>query len=321
MTHTSVRRSLVATTAAVALALLLSGCIFSPQPHQTPTDPGIPEARAVAAAQLAEMRTRLVLSDRVIVLGDVQQDNCDTAENWWFDDTRDLGYRCESAWTAIAVIPDARTPHETAAAVDAEMGATDLPFSPGGMVRDVMSVYPPVRQDAEIVTPSAGGHEGPVAFRVVSYEFRPAEWNAPWEGNVTVGRTVGTSVADITAADIMATGANQVIEFAASVEYWNTTGLPDLDDVGPPDAVGIETWRYGGEFVLELADWAPAEEPIACIADPAVDEAAIVRVDEPFPYLRAPFVLGALPADRQRVADCVLAALESGTVVMTSPGD
>ncbi|AMB57592.1 hypothetical protein AWU67_00520 [Microterricola viridarii] len=308
----------VATVALLTLAL--TGCI-SFQPHRSPTDPGIPEARAVALAQLTEMRTRLVLSDRVIVLGDLQQDSCDTAENWWFDDRKDLGYRCWTSWTTVAVIPDARTLHELAPAIDAEMATTELPFYPGGMVRDLMRIYPPVREDPEIASLRGGGHEGPVEFAVYAFALEPDTWHAPFEGNLDVGPSADTSAAHLTADDIQATGANQVIEFRATVEYWNTMGLPDLDEAGPPDAVSIEAWRYGDTYAIELADWAPDDAPDACVADPAVDQASIVRVEEPFPYLRLAFLPGAQTSDRQRVGDCFRADMTSGTLAMIAPGD
>ena len=310
---TSVRTSLLV-VAAVLSALFLSGCV-SRGPEQSPNDPGIPEARAEAASRIAELRSRLDFSDRVIVLGTGQKDDCGAANNWWFDDTdTDPGYRCWMSWTAVAVIPDAQSSHELAAAVDDEMAALELPYQPGGMVRTLMSLYPPHREVGSYGSISGGGHEGAVRFEVKAESFRPDFWPTPSIENSGSGDTAGIGV-----ADIQATGANQIIEVSASVEYWNTTGLPNLDEVATPGAVNVVFWGYGDTSVIELADWAPAETPAVCTIDPAIDQATITRSDQPFPYLRLTLVPTAQSADQQRVRECLLANTTSGTLVSLYP--
>lgn len=306
---TTTRRSLLAVASAALTALVLSGCA-SRYPERSPNDPGIPEARAEAAGRLADMRSRLDFSDRVIVLGTGQKDDCGVARGWWFDDS-DPGYRCWMSWTAVAVIPDAQSYQELAAAVDGEMAPLDLPYDPGGMVRALMSRYPSQR---EVGSYSAGGHEASLRFEVKAEAFRPDFWPTP-----SIKSSGSGDAADISVADIQATGANQIIELNASIEYWNTTGLSNPDQAGTPDAVNVVFWSYGDTNVIELADWMPAEAPAACLVDPAIDQASIARSDQPFPYLRLTFVPKTQSADQQRVRECLLSKMTAGTLVSLDP--
>ena len=285
----------------VITSLLLTACTANADPSQSPDDPKLGAARADAQERIADLRSRLRLSDRLVVLGDESTDDCGTAENWWFENT-DLGYRCWITWTQVAVIPDAHTLQETAAIIDEELAGDDLPYNPGSMVRDLVSHHPTQRELEANMPITGGGAEADVGFRVTAQAFRPEFWR-------------GTAA---TVDDIEATGANQTLEFEIIVEYANTEGLVDYGGDQPVEPVNVVDWAYGDANAIEVADWAPAAAPDVCLADPAVDPSSITRTTDPFPYLYFEYTSDG-GEDSRRVRACLTAALTAGTVVSLSP--
>jgi hypothetical protein len=129
----------------------------------SPNDPGIPEARAEATAQLEAVAERFAFSDEAIVLGEGRRDSCAFGTTGWFG-TSASNYRCWMQWVELVVIPAAATREEVAAALDAELAVMDAPIA-GGVVRSLVLTHP---DNVSIMAIGASGHEGDVLVSVQS---------------------------------------------------------------------------------------------------------------------------------------------------------
>lgn len=292
--------------------LVLAGC--SNQPRRSPTDSGIPEARAEAESQLDAVIARVVFSDRAVVLGSGRKDSCGFGTNGSFS-SPPSNYRCWMQWVQLAVIPEAATREELAAVLDEEIGAMDLPIV-GSVVRDLVTQHP---NNAAGLPIGAGGHEGDVSIGFESQPFRAQFWPDP---SVRVGGNVSESgdIGDVTAADVEATGASQFVVVSASVEYWAEAGVRDLDaEAYTPPALYIEQSAHGDNYYFDVAQAEPAEAVESCLTDPLVAPTSITRKQEPFPRVTFKLFGVATWEDAARVRDCLQANLSSGTLAWYEP--
>jgi hypothetical protein len=290
-------------------ALVLAGCSA---PRPSPNDPGIPEARAAAEARLDAMIARVEFSDAAIVLGSGRGDSCAYGTNGWIG-TPPSNYRCWMRWVEVVVLPDAVTREEVAAALDAELAATDLPI-PAGVVRALVITHPNNVGSAV----GSGGHEGNVSISVSTEPFRAQFWPSP---QVRVGGNVSESgdLERISAADIEATGATQIIVVSVSIEYWAEDGIQDFGEPYVPSAFLEERSSHGDNYYFDLAQAQPAAAVGVCLADPLVAPTSLTRQDEPFPRVTFKLYGVATSDDAKRVRDCLTTNLTSGTLAWYEP--
>lgn len=306
------------------VGLALGGCVGTGFPSHSPDEPGIPEARAAAVAQLQRIESQLTFTDRVEVLADGTADDCGSVHNWWFDNT-DPGYRCWMAWTAVAIVHDVGTREQLIAAIESEIAGFDLPFAPGGMLRDYIELYPNQRDTMPLTT---GGSDGGFDIRVTTEPYRADTWRSPLHpGDLDPDAGTAQPSRDRLAAG----GAGEVLTIRVDTEYWSTEPTPDAppqDDPnqeGVPEGAHLKYWSYADRYGFDLAALEPAL-PESCLGDPAIDPATIARYDEPFARLSFSLRADAASGDSQRIRDCIVPNLSPGTTIVVyqpfvEPGD
>jgi len=303
---------LAVTLATVAVLVLSTGCVQ--RPEHSPEDAGIPQARSAAAAGIEQLAAQLTFTDRVEVLAQGTRDDCGTIRNWWFDNS-DLGYRCWMSWTAVAVINDVANREDLIAAVEAEVAALDLPFTRGAMLRDYLELYPDQREDMPL---GIGGTDGAYGLGISTEPFRPEFWQTPIRAGM-----VGSAgdVDEPSVADVKATGAAETLTISISTEYWRTEpaedpgAISDPNQEGVPEGAAIKYWSYGDRYAFDLGSLLPGF-PEQCLAKPTVDQASIVRYEQPFARLKFDLVAGADATHWQRVRDCLVPELHPGTTLV-----
>jgi hypothetical protein len=303
----------VAVVAAAVLVLAVLGSVTS-RPRFGPFMDGAPEARVAATATIDDAAARIVFSDRVTVLATGRADGCATESGeGFFSDP--VGYFCTMGWMATVVVPDARTREEVAGAIDAEIAAMDVtPTST--LAESLVMRYPSVRDGATLY---AGGAAGDARLHIEATQVR-GTWTAP---RIPGGDREVSSAGDldsVTAADVAATGADEVVTVLVTTTYWDTSGRSTTErDPGP--ALALEHYAEGTGYRFDVALPDPVADGEACAGDAAVDPSSVVSVQEPFPRLT--FALGpdAGSPDMQRVRDCLTGRLRSGAIAVLTPDD
>lgn len=302
------RTALAGTAAAGALACAGCGPAYDPQM------PGIPEARAAAAAALDEAVARMDFSDRVAVLGEGRADACGTDDGDGFF-AEPVGYHCSMGWMAALVVPGAHTREEVLGAVDAELAAMDVEY-PRTLAADFVLMYPSVRQGSQ----RGGGHAGQAELAVEVTPFRAASWRAP---RIPRGPAEVAAEGDLDQVDaraVEATGAGDVVTVLLTTRYWDTRGLP-ADGPAPVPPLRVEHLAEGVGYRFDVALPEPAGAGESCARDAAVDPGTVVSVSTPFPRLTFALMPEATSDDMARVGDCLAAGLASGALAVLTPLD
>lgn len=264
--------------------------------------------------QLDELRARVTFSDRVTVRGSTTTDDCDSIRKWWFNDI-DLGYQCTLHTNIVAAIPEANTRLEIAAAVDGEMASIELPYRAGGMVRDLWSLHPAVRDQVPITEEAV---DGAVSVSLSAEPFRAEFWPTVATAGMVSGGWDGPA---ISAADFAATEATAVVVLTIDIEYWNTDGIPDEPfDPTSDGAVWVEV-EQGSVYAFELAYAVPVDAADGCLSDPMVDPSSLTRGDGSYAFLSFALIPDATATDSDRIRACITPLLGSGTAIQLLPDE
>jgi hypothetical protein len=298
--------------ATAALAVLLAGC--TSERSSDPYAEGIPEARASASASLDAAVARIVLPDGAVVLGEGREDGCgvDMSEGFFPEVTQ---YYCTLGWRVAFVLPGAASREEVAGTVDAQMRSTDLDYE-FTLAESLVTTYPSQR---DWVTMTGGGLADGVEISVEAEPFRADAWRPPIIPGGSAVISADGDLGEITASDVAATGATEVITILASTRYWDTKGID------PPRTrsatFGLEYFGEGPVYAFDIALPVPVDRGVACAQDPAVDPATVSSVDAPFPRLTFALRADGTSDDMQRLRDCLTAGLTSGSVAVITPHD
>jgi hypothetical protein len=275
---------------------------------------GIPEARAAASASVDAASARIVPPDGAVVLGEGREDGCGVHPgDGFFSGVK--GYYCTLGWKIAFVLPAVRTREEVAGTVDAHLRATGIDYS-FTLAESLVMTYPSLRP-SKVIT--GGGQADGVQVRVEVEPFRADSWRAPIVPGGDQEVAVDGDLDAISASDVAATGATEVVTVLATTRYWDTRG------VDPPyvrsEAFGLEYFGEGPVYAYDVALPVPVDRGEACAQDAAVDPATVSSVETPFPRLTFALRADGTSDDMQRVRDCLVTGLTSGSVAVITPHD